>query len=152
MLTSIKVHFTVRRNFPWAYHFNFEQFWNITSGIYAKYHVQIMLSFVYTTARKGFVSFTADPLSLHTLVTSHWPFNNAPCTLYLAPCTYLVVIVTVGAPWTSQPFPSIWFCFQLLLGRCKTSTLSTQRYYSRNASFMGPFYFLLALFLVKLSW
>ena len=25
VLTSIKVHFTVRRNFPWAY-FNFEQF------------------------------------------------------------------------------------------------------------------------------
>ena len=45
------------------------------------------------TTRKGFVNLTADPLSLHTLVTSHWPFNNAPCT-------YPVVIVTVGAPWT----------------------------------------------------
>ena len=42
-----------------------------------------MLLFVYTTTRKGFVNFTADPLSLHTLVTSHWPFNNAPCTLHL---------------------------------------------------------------------
>ena len=27
---------------------NLQQFWNITSGIYAKYHVQIMLLFVYT--------------------------------------------------------------------------------------------------------
>ena len=43
-----------------------------------------MLLFVYTTARKGFVNFTADPLSLHTLMTSHWPFNNAPCTLHLS--------------------------------------------------------------------
>ena len=31
---------------------NLGQFRNITSGIYAKYHVQIMLLFVYTTTRK----------------------------------------------------------------------------------------------------
>ena len=37
---------------------NLRQFWNITSGIYAKYHIQIMLLFVYTTTRKGFVIFT----------------------------------------------------------------------------------------------
>ena len=37
---------------------NLRQFWNITSGIYAKYHVQIMLLFVYTTTRKRFVIFT----------------------------------------------------------------------------------------------
>ena len=30
----------------------------ITSGIYAKYHVQIMLLFVYTTTRKRMVIFT----------------------------------------------------------------------------------------------
>ena len=36
----------------------FETIWNITSGIYAKYYVQIMLLFVYTTTRKGFVIFT----------------------------------------------------------------------------------------------
>ena len=34
---------------------NLGQLWNITSGIYAKYHVQIMLLFVYTTTRKRFV-------------------------------------------------------------------------------------------------
>ena len=53
-------------------------------------------------------------------------------------CTYTsiypVVMVTVGALWTLQPFPSIWFSFQILLGRRKTSTLSTQRCYSPNAS------------------
>ena len=31
---------------------NKRQFWNITSGIYAEYHVQIMPLFVYTTTRK----------------------------------------------------------------------------------------------------
>ena len=31
---------------------------NITSGIYAKYHVQIMLLFVYATTRRRFVIFT----------------------------------------------------------------------------------------------
>ena len=35
------------------YHeWNLRQFWNITSGIYAKYHVQIMLVFVYTTRKR----------------------------------------------------------------------------------------------------
>ena len=33
---------------------NLRQFWNITSGIYAKYRVQIMLLFVYTSTRKRF--------------------------------------------------------------------------------------------------
>ena len=37
---------------------NLRQFWNITCGIYAKYHVQIVLLFVYTTPRKRFVIFT----------------------------------------------------------------------------------------------
>ena len=37
---------------------NLRQFWNITSGVYSKYHVQIMLLFVYTTTRKRFVIFT----------------------------------------------------------------------------------------------
>ena len=58
-------------------------------------------------------------------------------------------MVTVGAPRTSQPFPSIWlaFCFQIFLGCRKTSTLSTQRCYSPNASFVGLFFSFLALFL-----
>ena len=36
---------------------NLGQFRNITSDIYAKYHVQIMLLFVYTTTPQGFVIF-----------------------------------------------------------------------------------------------
>ena len=89
VLTSIKVHFTFSLGLSF-------QLWTIL-----KYHEWYLCQiscknhavFVFTTTRKGFVNFTADPLSLHTLVTSHWPFNNAPCT-------YPVVIVTVGAPWT----------------------------------------------------
>ena len=40
----------------------------ITSGIYAKYHVQIMQLFVYATTRKGFVIFACRyfKLSWHT--------------------------------------------------------------------------------------
>ena len=34
------------------------QFLNITTGIYAKYHVQIMLLLGYTTTHKRFVIFT----------------------------------------------------------------------------------------------
>ena len=48
--------------------------------------------------------------------------------------------MTVGAPWTLQPSPSILFCFQLLLRRRKTLTLSIQRCCSPNASFVGPFF------------
>ena len=53
--------------------------------------------------------------------------------------------MTIGAPQTLQPFPSILFCFQLLVRRRKTSTLSIQRYCSPNAYFVGPFF---SLFMV----
>ena len=43
----------VIRNCEW----NLRQFWNITSGVYAKYHIQIMLLFVYITTHKRFVIF-----------------------------------------------------------------------------------------------
>ena len=61
------------------------------------------------------------------------------CTLHLSRCH--------GDRWgaTDIAEPSIRFCFQLFLGCCKTSTLSTQRYNSPNASFVGPFFSLLAL-------
>ena len=39
-------------------------FWNITQGIYAEYHVQIMLLFVYTTTGKRFVIFTCKYFEL----------------------------------------------------------------------------------------
>ena len=46
------------------------QFWNITSGIYPKYHVQIMLLFVYTTTPKQFVIFTCRYLKLSRNTTA----------------------------------------------------------------------------------
>ena len=49
---------------------NLRQFWNITSTIYAKYHVQIMLLFVYTTTRKGFVIFTCRYFKLSRNTTA----------------------------------------------------------------------------------
>ena len=39
-------------------------FWNITQGIYAEYHVQIMLLFVYTTTGKRFVISTCKYFEL----------------------------------------------------------------------------------------
>ena len=49
-----------------------------------------------------------------------------------------------------NPLPP--FYFQLLLRSRKTSTLCIQRYCSPNASFVGPFFSLFALFLVESSW
>ena len=58
------------------------RFWNITSGIYAKYHVQIMLLFVYTTTRKRFVIFTSRyfKLSWNTTALSQSNFRNFSCS------------------------------------------------------------------------
>ena len=61
---------------------NLRQFWNITSGIYAKYHVQIMLLFVYTTTHKRFVIFTCRyfKLSWNTTVLSQSNCRNFWCS------------------------------------------------------------------------
>ena len=56
---------------------NLRQFWNITSGIYAKYHVQIMLLFVYTTTCKSFVIFTCRYFKLSWNTTSLSPSNSS---------------------------------------------------------------------------
>ena len=62
---------------------NLRQFWNIASGIYAKYHVQIMLLFVYTATHERFVIFTcryfnlsrkyhcSKPIKLQKFLISH---------------------------------------------------------------------------------
>ena len=57
------------------------QFWNIMSGIYAKYHVQIMLLFVYTTTRNSFVIFTCRyfKLSWNTTALSQSICRNFSC-------------------------------------------------------------------------
>ena len=61
---------------------NLRQFWNITSGIYAKYHVQIMLLFVYTTTSKRFVIFTCRyfKLSWKTTALSQSNCRNFSCS------------------------------------------------------------------------
>ena len=60
---------------------NLRQFWNMTSGIYAQYHAQIMLLFVYSTTRKGFVIFTCRYfiLSWNTTALSQSNCINFPC-------------------------------------------------------------------------
>ena len=45
-------------------------FWNITSGIYAIYHVQIMLLIVYTTTCRRYVIFTCRYFKLRWNTTS----------------------------------------------------------------------------------
>ena len=61
---------------------NLGQFWNITSGIYAKYHVQIMLLFVYTTTCKRFVIFTCRyfKFSWNTTALSQSNCKNFSCS------------------------------------------------------------------------
>ena len=61
---------------------NLRQFWNITSSIYAKYHVQIILWFVYTTTQKRFVIFTRRyfKLSWNTTVLSQSNCRNFSCS------------------------------------------------------------------------
>ena len=61
---------------------NLRQFWNISSGIYAKYHVQIMLLFVYTTTHKGFVIFKCRyfKLSWTTTALSQSNCRNFSCS------------------------------------------------------------------------
>ena len=61
---------------------NLRQFWNITSGIYAKYHVQTMLLFVYTTTHKRSVIFTCRyfKLSRNTTALSQSNCWNFSCS------------------------------------------------------------------------
>ena len=62
---------------------NLRQFWNITSSIYAKYHVQIMLLFAYyTTTHKRFVIFTCRyfKLSWNTTALSQSNCRNFSCS------------------------------------------------------------------------
>ena len=69
---------------------NLRQFWNITSGIYAKYHIQIMLLFVYTTTRKRFVIFTCKyfKLSWNTTALSQSNCGNFSCSSIITLIAY----------------------------------------------------------------
>ena len=82
----------VIRNFPSRRRVNLRQFWNITSGIYAKYHVQIMLSFVFTNTRRRFVIFTCRyfRLSWNTAVPS-----QSNCGNFWYSSIIIVIVVVV---------------------------------------------------------
>ena len=58
------------------------QFWNITSGICAKFNVQIMLLFVYTTTRKRLVIFPCRyfKLSWNIIALSQLNCRNFSCS------------------------------------------------------------------------
>ena len=60
----------------------FETILNITSGIYAKYHIQIMLLFVYTTTCKWFVIFPCRyfKISWNTTAQSRSNCRNFSCS------------------------------------------------------------------------
>ena len=68
----------VRSNYCW----NLREFWNITSGTYVIYHVQIVLLFVYTTTHKSFVIFTWRyfKLSWNTTALSQSNRRNFSCS------------------------------------------------------------------------
>ena len=61
---------------------NLRQVWNIISGIYAKYHVQIILLIVYTTTHKRFAIFTCRyfKLSWNTTAISQSDCRNFSCS------------------------------------------------------------------------
>ena len=63
------------------WYFNLRQFWNIKSGIYAKYHVQIRVLFVYTTTHKRFVILTCGyfKLSWNTTALSQSNCRHLSC-------------------------------------------------------------------------
>ena len=63
------------------------QFWNITSGIYVNYHVQIMLLFVYTTTLKRCVIFTCWYLKLSWNTTA---LNQSNCRNFS--CSSIVIL------------------------------------------------------------
>ena len=94
------------------------QFWNITSGIFAKYHVQIMLLFVYTTTRKRFVIFTCGyfKLSWNTTALSQSNWSNFSCnSIKLEICSQQRSLSLVTSrshdiqQWNCFP-PNLWAC------------------------------------------
>ena len=72
----------------------------ITSGIYAKYHAQIMLLFVYTTTHKRFVIFTCRYFKLrwNTTALSQSNCRNFP----RSSITYLILVTSL--PWGRNKF------------------------------------------------
>ena len=95
---------------------NLRQFRNITSGISAKYHVQIMLLFVYTTTRKRFVIFTCRyfKLSWNTTALSQSNCRNFSCSSITDKTNFQIVL----SKYSVWPFSTVW----MLNTRCLTLT------------------------------
>ena len=97
----------IHNNSSW----NLRQFWNITSGIYSKYHVQIMLLFVYATPQKRFVIFACRYFKLRRNTTA---LNQSNCRNF--PCSGIKsgsACVKLEKVWSGQQTRSIkapsWF-------------------------------------------
>ena len=77
------------------FYVNLRQFWNIKSGIYAKYHVQIMLLFVFPTQKVNFVIFTCKyfKLSWNTIALSQSSCRNFSCSSII----HIIIKPTKGA-------------------------------------------------------
>ena len=73
------------------------QFWNITGGIYAKYHKQIMLLFVYTTTYKRFVIFTCRYFKLSWNTTI---LNRSNCRNFS--CSSIKQVIIIFNKWKSR--------------------------------------------------
>ena len=72
---------------------NWRQFWNITSGIYAKYHTQIMLLFVYTGRCKMSVLFTCRyfKLSWNTTILTQSNCRKCSCSSITTKITIIII-------------------------------------------------------------
>ena len=87
---------------------NLRQFWNITSGIYAKYHIQIILLFVYTTTHKRFVIFTCRyfKVSWNTTALSQSNCSNFSCSSikmeFVASCRFQIHLCTSACVMSSE--------------------------------------------------
>ena len=95
MLSTISIGNSMICSDIWhKYHeWNLRQFWNITSGIYAKYHIQIMLLFVYTTRCKRFVLFTCRyfKLSWNTTILTQSNCRKCSCSSITTKITIIII-------------------------------------------------------------
>ena len=75
---------------------NLRQFWKITSGFYAKYHVQIMLLVVHTTTHKRFVILTCRyfKLSWNTTVLSQLNCRNFSYSIIVV--IVMAIMISIG--------------------------------------------------------
>ena len=105
------------------------QFRNITSGIYSKYHIQIMILFVYTTTRKRFVIFTRRyfKLSWNTTALSQSNCRNFSCRSIIAvmSCWYRLL----QKKGSTILYPLFWIIhmYSILLKACTNRTVRKRK-------------------------